>query len=160
MSQTMTQAECVDQMWCEYASKVLKSGCILDNHLTWEHLSNHQLTCAQSDSTYFPVPMRKIDEWIRQGQGEERVWAEKETRREGGGPRALRGFGRCGPYFFSPSPHSLPPSHPLFLSSPPSPLSRTEETISLGSYTYISRQPRSPQSHTSQVVRKVTHFTC
>ena len=86
LAQTMTQTDKFHHMFGECASKVLKSGCILDNHFTWEHLSNHEFTCAQSDSTYFPVPMRKIDEWIRQGQGEERVWERKETGREGTTP--------------------------------------------------------------------------
>ena len=169
----MTQTEKVDQMWGEYASKVLKSVCILDNHLTLEHLSNHEFTCAQSDSTYFPVPVLKIDERIRQGQGEGRAWARKETwsgrgphhpprpfawpcevsarghrtiLRWRGGPWALgpaRCFGRCGPYLLSPSSPHLPLPH-----LPPLPPGR--ETVSLGLHTYISRQSRSPQkSHIS-----------
>ena len=44
------------------------------------------------------------------------------------------------------------------LPSPPLPPGR--KTASLGLYTFFSRQPRSTKSHTSQVVRKVTHFTC
>ena len=47
MSQMMTQATCVDQMWDQYSSKVLKSGCILGNLVTLEQLGNHEFTCAQ-----------------------------------------------------------------------------------------------------------------
>ena len=36
MSQVMTQPEKVDQIWSQYASKVSRSGCALDGHLTWE----------------------------------------------------------------------------------------------------------------------------
>ena len=148
MSQTMTQTEKVDQMWSEYASKVLKTRCILDNHLTLEHSSNHEFTFARSDSKYFPVPMLKIDEWIRLGQGEERVWAGNETRGEGD--------------------HTI---HPDRTPGPCEVFARVDHTslalsflqegraVSLG-YTYFSRQLRSTQSHTSQFVQKITHFTC
>ena len=47
MSQVMAHAECVDQMWDQYASKVLKSGCILDNRLSLEQWSNQKFTCTQ-----------------------------------------------------------------------------------------------------------------
>ena len=47
MSQVRTQTEKVDQMWGEYALKVLKSVCILDGHLTLEQLSNYEFHCTQ-----------------------------------------------------------------------------------------------------------------
>ena len=43
----MTQGECVDQMWDLYSSKVLKTVCILDNHLTLEQLCNHEFPRTQ-----------------------------------------------------------------------------------------------------------------
>ena len=43
MSQVMTQTESVDQMWRQYSSKVLKSGCILGDCGTLEQLSNNEL---------------------------------------------------------------------------------------------------------------------
>ena len=42
MSQVMTQAECVDQMWSQNVSQELKAGCVLDNHLTLEQLSKKE----------------------------------------------------------------------------------------------------------------------
>ena len=45
MSQVMTRADCVDQMRDQYASKVLKSDCILDTRLTLEQLSNEKFAC-------------------------------------------------------------------------------------------------------------------
>ena len=47
MSQVMTQPETVDQMWSQYASNVLKSGCALDGHLTLEELSIYEFQCTQ-----------------------------------------------------------------------------------------------------------------
>ena len=49
ITQVMTQAECVDQMWDQYASKVLKPGCVLDYHLTLEQLINHECQCTQDN---------------------------------------------------------------------------------------------------------------
>ena len=47
MSQVMTQPETVDQIWSQYASNVLKSGCALDGHLTLEELSIYEFQCTQ-----------------------------------------------------------------------------------------------------------------
>ena len=47
MSQVITQAEFVDQMWDQHSSKVLKPGCTLDNDLTLEQLSKHESICTQ-----------------------------------------------------------------------------------------------------------------
>ena len=47
MFQIITQTESVDQRWSPHASKRLKSGCVLDNHLTLEQLSNPEFTCTQ-----------------------------------------------------------------------------------------------------------------
>ena len=47
MPQVMTQAENIDQIWSQYAQKVLKSGCALRNHLTLEQLSNNEFHCSQ-----------------------------------------------------------------------------------------------------------------
>ena len=47
MSHVTTQTDSVDQMWSQYASKALKSGCVLDNRLTLEQLSNYELERAQ-----------------------------------------------------------------------------------------------------------------
>ena len=47
MSQMMTQAECVDQMWDQHSSKVLKSVGILGDRMTLKQLSNHEFTCTQ-----------------------------------------------------------------------------------------------------------------
>ena len=43
----MTQTQSVHQMWTQCASKVLKSGCVLDNHLTLKQLSNYEFNCTQ-----------------------------------------------------------------------------------------------------------------
>ena len=47
MSQVMTHAECVEQMWDQYATKVLKSSCVLDNRLSLEQWSNQKFTYTQ-----------------------------------------------------------------------------------------------------------------
>ena len=43
----MTQPENVDQIWSQFASKVLKSGCARDVHVTLEQLSNYEFQCTQ-----------------------------------------------------------------------------------------------------------------
>ena len=43
----MTETESVDQLWNQYASKVLKSGCRMDGHLTLEHLRKYEFQCIQ-----------------------------------------------------------------------------------------------------------------
>ena len=47
MSQAMTRPEIVDWIWSPYASKELKSGCVLDGHLTLEHVSNYERQCTR-----------------------------------------------------------------------------------------------------------------
>ena len=47
MSQVMTQPENVDQIWSQYVSEVLTSGCAPDGHLTLEPLSNYDVQCTQ-----------------------------------------------------------------------------------------------------------------
>ena len=54
--QETTQTESVDQMCVQYATKVLKSCGVLDNHLTSEQLSNHELNCTQ-DKRYLLAGM-------------------------------------------------------------------------------------------------------
>ena len=54
--QVTTQTEDVDQMCVQYATKVLKSCGVLDNHLTLEQLSNHELNCTQ-DKRYLLAGM-------------------------------------------------------------------------------------------------------
>ena len=55
MSQMMTQTECVDQMWDQYSSKVLKSGRILGDRVTLEQLSNHEFTCTQDKRDFLAM---------------------------------------------------------------------------------------------------------
>ena len=47
MSQMMTQAECVDHMWDQRSSKVLKLVGILGDRVTLKQLSTHEFTCTQ-----------------------------------------------------------------------------------------------------------------
>ena len=56
MFQVTTQTESVDQMCVQYATKVLKSCGVLDNHLTFQQLSNHELNCTQ-DKRYLLAGM-------------------------------------------------------------------------------------------------------
>ena len=44
MSQVLTQADCVDQMWDQYSSQVWKSSCILGDIVALEQWSNHEFT--------------------------------------------------------------------------------------------------------------------
>ena len=47
MSLVMTHTENVEQICIQYASKVLKSGCALDNYLTSEQLSQYEFHSTQ-----------------------------------------------------------------------------------------------------------------
>ena len=47
MSHVKNEAENVDQIWSQHASKVLKSGCVLGDRVTLEQLSNHEFKCTQ-----------------------------------------------------------------------------------------------------------------
>ena len=49
MAQKMAKADCLDKMWRHDSSK-LKSGCILSDFVTWDHLSNHSFEDTQSKS--------------------------------------------------------------------------------------------------------------
>ena len=49
MSRVTNQTESVDQIWSQYASKVLKSGCVQDNHLTLEQLRNWRKALENKD---------------------------------------------------------------------------------------------------------------
>ena len=48
MSQVLTQADCVDQMWDQYSSQVWKSSCILGDIVALEQWSNHEFTCTRN----------------------------------------------------------------------------------------------------------------
>ena len=56
MSQVMTLLEILVQIWSKYAQKVLISGCVLDDRLTLEQLSNNEFRCTR-DKRDLPAGM-------------------------------------------------------------------------------------------------------
>ena len=52
MAQMITKAECIDKVWDQYSSMVLKFVCILSDVVTLKQPSNHEFTGTQDNKNF------------------------------------------------------------------------------------------------------------
>ena len=52
VTQMMTKAECVDKMWNQYSSTLVKSGCILSDLVTLDQLRSHDFEDTQGKTDF------------------------------------------------------------------------------------------------------------